>query len=285
MALLAENRYGKHRVRVVKVTRHGSVHTVYEWSVNVLIQGDYGDAFRTGSNADILPTDTMKNTVYSLARRSSATCIEDFAKELVSHFLANYTHSESVQVDIEEKLWEHLTLDDEAHATSFQQRSSERQTTSVMGARDAAMTVVSGLKGVVILKTADSAFEGYIKDTWTTLRETKDRLFGTDVTATWTYNTGDLPFAELRQGIRTELLAAFAAHQSLSVQHTLFAMAEAVLAKVPAIADVLLTMPNKHCFLVDLSPFGQDNPNEIFVPTEEPHGYIEARVTRDGGAA
>src|SRR5271170_922466 len=165
MALLADNRYGKHRVRVVKVTRQDGVHTVREWSVNVLIEGDYDDAFRTGSNADILPTDTMKNTVYSIARRSSASCIEEFAKDLIVHFLTTYAHAESVAVDIKEKLWEHLEVNGKSHPTGFQQRSVELQTTSMTGSRNAGVSVASGLSSLVILKTADSGFEGYIKDT------------------------------------------------------------------------------------------------------------------------
>jgi urate oxidase len=283
MALLAENRYGKSRVRVVKVTRNAGVHTVREWSVNVLIEGDYDSAFRTGSNADILPTDTMKNTVYSIARHSSAASVEDFAKELAGHFLTNYAHAASVTIDIREKLWEHLEINRQAHPTSFQQSASELQTTSVTGSRSAELVITSGLSNLVILKTADSAFKGYIKDPLTTLRETNDRLFGTDVTAIWSYTAANLPFAKLRAQIRDTLLAAFATHKSLSVQHTLFAMAEAVLAQVGTISSIQLTMPNKHCLLVDLSPFGQDNPNEIFVPTDEPHGYIEARVVREPG--
>jgi urate oxidase len=280
MALLAENRYGKSRVRVVKVTRDNGIHTVREWSVNVLIQGDYDDCFRTGSNSDILPTDTMKNTVYSLARDSGATCIEDFAKEMIAHFLSSYKQAESVAVDIKEKLWKHLVLGGTAHPTSFQQESGELQTTSVTGSRGSTHKVTSGLSGLVILKTSDSAFEGYIKDRLTTLRETNDRLFGTDVTASWTYEGDALPFEQMRGEVRNALLKAFANHKSLSVQHTLFAMAEAALAQVASITDITLAMPNKHCLLIDLSPFGQENPNEIFVPTEEPHGYIEARVTR-----
>jgi urate oxidase len=281
MALLAENRYGKSRVRVVKVSRKDGMHTVREWSVNVLIQGDYDDCFRTGSNSDILPTDTMKNTVYSLARDSGADCIEDFAKEMIAHFLSSYRQAQSVAVDIEEKPWNHLIFGGEAHPTSFQQESGELQTTSVMGSRSAAPTVSSGLSGLVILKTSNSAFEGYIKDRLTTLRETNDRLFGTDVTASWTYDGDALAFEQLRSEVREALLRAFANHKSLSVQHTLFAMAEAALARVARVTDITLTMPNKHCLLIDLSPFGQDNPNEIFVPTEEPHGYIEATVRRE----
>ncbi len=280
MAQLAENRYGKYRVRLVKVTRFHGVHTVAEWSVNVLISGDYDDCFRLGSNADILPTDTMKNTVYSLARESNADCIEDFAEELAGHFLANYTQAQSVTIDIKEKLWEHLEFDGIPHPTSFQQKSGELQTTSVTSSKGRAATVTSGLSGLMVLKTADSAFEGYLKDRLTTLRETSDRLFGTEVSATWTYESPDLAFNEVRNEVRSALLAAFANHRSLSVQHTLFAMAEAALARVESLKDIVLTMPNKHCLLVDLSPFGQENPNEIFVPTEEPHGYIEARVAR-----
>jgi urate oxidase len=281
MATLGGNKYGKSRVRLVKVTRHSGVHTVVEWSVNVLIEGEYENCFRTGDNSDVLPTDTMKNTVYSVARNSKATSIEDFAKELIAHFLTNYAQANSVSVKIQEKLWNHLEIDGKPHPTNFEQTTSELRTTSVAGARGEAVKIASGLQGLVILKTADSAFAGYIKDRLTTLRETNDRLFGTDVTATWTYSADTLPFAALREQIRTALLASFAAHKSLSVQHTLFAMAEAALAAAGEIRDITLTMPNKHCLLVDLSPFGQDNPNEIFVPTDEPHGYIEARVTRD----
>lgn len=281
MALLAENRYGKSRVRVVKVARGQGVHAVREWSVDVLIEGDYESCFREGDNSDVLPTDTMKNTVYSIARESNAASIEDFAKELIAHFLTSYAQSAAVSVDIKEKLWRRVEVDGHGHPTTFQQESAELRTTSVHGARGAAVSVSSGLSGLVILKTADSAFEGYIKDRLTTLRETGDRLFGTDVTASWLYASDSLDFAGARAAVRNALLKAFAEHKSLSVQHTLFAMAEAALAEVGAISEITLTMPNKHCLLVDLSPFGQDNPNEIFVPTEEPHGYIEARVTRD----
>ncbi len=280
MAVLAENRYGKSRVRLVKVTRDRAVHTVREWSVNLLIQGDYESCFRSGDNSGVLPTDTMKNTVYSCARESFSTCIEDFARELVAHFLTNYAQAQAVTIEIKEKLWEHLKTDGHPHPTSFQQRSSELQTTSITATRGGELSVTSGLSGLVILKTAGSAFEGYIKDRLTTLRESSDRLFGTDVSATWTYATGDLPFEPLRAQVRDALLAAFSRHQSLSVQHTLFAMAESALAKVSSLAGITLTMPNKHCLLVDLTPFHQDNPSEIFVPIDEPHGYIEATVTR-----
>jgi urate oxidase len=280
MAALAENRYGKSRVRVVRVKRHADRHDFCEWTVQILLQGDFESCFTDGDNSKILPTDTMKNTVYSLARKSSAACMEDFAKELVDFLLGGNPQVSEAEVSISEKAWRHLTTDGKAHPTTFVQSSGERQTTRVARAPERKFSVRSGLENLVIMKTAGSGFEGYIQDSLTTLPPTADRLFGTALTASWKYTASDLPFAPLRVKIREILLGVFAAHESKSVQHTLHAMGEAVLAGVAEVEEIELIMPNIHCLLVDLSRFGQDNPNEIFVPIDEPHGYIEARIRR-----
>jgi urate oxidase len=183
-------------------------------------------------------------------------------------------------VNVSETAWDHLKVGGAAHPTTFVQASGERQTSSVQKGRNGGFSVLSGLENLVLMKTAGSAFEGYIKDSLTTLRETDDRLFGTALRANWKYSAPNLDFGNLRTKTRGSLLSAFAEHQSKSVQHTLYDMAQRVLAVVPEVNDIELVMPNKHCLLVDLSRFGQDNPNEIFVPTDEPHGYIEARVCR-----
>ena len=280
MVKLAENRYGKSRVRLVRVKRQADRHELREWTVQILLNGDFESCFTAGDNSKILPTDTMKNTVYSLARNSSADCIEDFAKELVAFLLSRNPQVSAAEVSVSECAWEHATLGSKPHPTTFVQASCELQTTTVAESSGGLAKVVSGLENLVILKTAGSAFTGYIKDALTTLPETRDRLFGTAVSANWTYGTENSTFAQLRPKIRELLLAAFAEHQSESVQHTLYAMAQNVLDHAGEVKDIQLTMPNKHCLLVDLSRFGQDNPNEIFVPIDEPHGYIEARVTR-----
>jgi urate oxidase len=280
MVALAENRYGKSRVRVVRVKRHPDRHDFCEWTVQILLQGDFESCFTDGDNSKILPTDTMKNTVYSLARKSSAACMEDFAKELVDFLLGGNPQVSEAEVSISEKAWRHLTTDGKAHPTTFVQSSGERQTTRVARAPERKFSVRSGLENLVIMKTAGSGFEGYIQDSLTTLPPTADRLFGTALTASWKYTASDLPFAPLRVKIREILLGVFAAHESKSVQHTLHAMGEAVLAGVAEVEEIELIMPNIHCLLVDLSRFGQDNPNEIFVPIDEPHGYIEARIRR-----
>jgi urate oxidase len=280
MSLLAENRYGKSRVRVVKVKRHPNWHDVYEWTVEVLLEGDFASCFEEGVNSKILPTDTMKNTVYSLARSSTAECMEEFGKELAAFVLDRNQQVNLASVRVWEKRWDHLQTGGNAHPAAFIQQTVECQTSEVDGKRNGVMTVRAGLDNMVILKTAGSEFVGFIKDTLTTLPEATDRLFATAVRAQWKYASSAVGFSVLRSTIRTILLHTFAEHYSKSVQHTLYAMGEAVLAQVPEIEDIELVMPNKHCLLVDLSRFGQDNPNEIFVPIDEPHGTIQARMQR-----
>jgi urate oxidase len=282
MSLLAENRYGKSRVRLMKVKRRGEWHDIHDWTLEILLQGDFESCFVAGDNSKILPTDTMKNTVYALARNSSAECIEDFAKELVDFFLESNPQVSAASVAASEKRWDHLSTGARPHPTAFVQSSGERQTTTVASNRNGDPSVRSGLENLIVLKTADSAFSGFLRDPFTTLPETTDRLFGTAVRARWTYSASALPFSSLRAAVRDTLLHVFAAHASKSVQHTLYAMGEAVLANVPDVRDIELIMPNIHCLLVDLARFGQDNPNAIFVPTDEPHGTIEARLRRQG---
>jgi urate oxidase len=278
---LGENRYGKSRIRLVRVKRHRDRHDFVEWAVEILLQGDFESCFIDGDNSKILATDTMKNTVYSLARDSSAASMEDFGQELVDFLLRRNPQVSRVEVTISEKAWDHVLAAGKPHPSTFVQSSNERQTTKLACSPGAKCTVSSGLENLVIMKTSGSGFEGYIKDSLTTLPPTADRLFGTALSAEWNYTAGKLTFPALRTKIREILLTVFAGHDSKSVQHTLYAMGEAVLAGVPEVDEIEMTMPNLHCLLVDLSRFGQDNPNEIFVPTDEPHGYIQARIGRN----
>ena len=280
MARLGENRYGKSRVRVMKVVRHETHHAMKEWNVRVLLHGDFESCFTAGDNSRILPTDTMKNTVYSLARESQAATLEEFAIELVDYLLANNPQVTKAGAEVEEKSWEPLLIDGIPHPTTYKLGGGELQTTEVVGGRGEALRVTSGIDGLVILKTTKSAFTGYIKDKLTTLPESTDRIFGTRATVTWDYIVAPQNYAAARATALATLLRAFAEHDSLSVQHTLYDIGEAMLAAVPEMARVKLTMPNLHCNLVDLNRFGQDNPNQIFVPIDEPHGYIEAVIER-----
>ena len=282
---IVANSYGKSRVRLVKVTRREGHHDLSEWTVELLLEGDFDSAHRTGDNSKLLPTDTMKNTVYSVARSSSATSIEAFAAELATFLIGRNPQVTAVRVKVESMVWKRLTLDGRPHPDTFMRGSAERQVTRLRLERGRSPGIASGFEELVLLKTANSGFSGFLKDSLTTLKETGDRLLGTAVTASWTYTDAiavapATDFNTLRHTLREAMLKAFAGHDSLSVQHTLYAMGEVALQTVDAIDEIHLVMPNRHCLLVDLSRFGQDNPNEIFVPTDEPHGTIDARLRR-----
>src|SRR5580692_5330980 len=233
-AKLAANRYGKSRVRLMRVTRHEEHHDLDEWTVQVLLTGDFETAHTVGDNSKILPTDTMKNTVYFVARKSKAESIEDYAKELIDFLLSRNPQVSGAEVVIESHLWKRLMIDGQPYPTAFMHGSDERQTARVSRQQSGPFAIVSGLDGLHILKTAQSGFFGYIKDELTTLPETKDRLFGTVLKAEWPYTARaieeSIDFNKVRRHLREAMLSTFAKHNSLSVQHTLFAMGEAALA-------------------------------------------------------
>ena len=281
MAKLRENKYGKTGVRLVKVTRNGTVHSLRESTVRVLLEGDFEAAHLHGDNTNILPTDTMKNTVYSRAKDSRAESMEEFALELVEFLLGRNPQVSACEVHIEQAAWHRILVDGTAHDHSFVRGSGEVQTTTIRKTRERIETAVSGIEDLVVLKTTNSSFEGFLRDELTTLKEASDRLFGTSVTAEWVYTDRPNKHNATREQVRASLLKTFALHNSKSVQQTLYAMAEDVLRDVPALREITLTMPNIHNILVDLKIFGQDNANEIFMPISDPSGFIHARVTRD----
>jgi urate oxidase len=270
---LTANNYGKSRVRVLKVTRHADRHDIAELTVNVQFEGDFDAVHLSGDNSSVLPTDTMKNTVNALAKAWSGEQIEDFASQLVAHFLANNPQVRSVRIEIAQTEWTRMAQ----HA--FTRGSEEKRTTQVAATRTA-IEIESGVENLVVLKTAGSAFEGYKKDRYTTLKETTDRVFATAIKATWTYRNPQVEFGRCWQQARAAILQTFIERDSPSVQHTAYAMGEAVLQSVEDITAIRLSLPNKHCLLIDMKPFGLDNPNEIFVPTDEPHGLIEVSLQR-----
>ncbi|MGO8760223.1 MAG: factor-independent urate hydroxylase [Terracidiphilus sp.] len=285
MAKLGENRYGKSRVRLSRIARvkdpvHGDLHEFNEWTVYVMLQGDFDASFTAADNSKVLPTDTMKNTVYSVARGSKAATIEEFACELGDYLLDNHVQIAKVSVKVEEKAWERLTINGSPEPTTFRMGGPELQTAHAERERGGAWAVTSGVDGLTLLKTTKSAFTGYVVDRLTTLKPATDRIFGTRATVTWDYAAASPDFAATRVRIVAALLKVFAAHDSLSVQHTLFDMGKAALDAAPEIARIHLSLPNLHHLLADLSAFGQDNPNHIFVPIDEPHGAIEATVER-----
>jgi len=270
--ILASDTYGKSRVRLIKLARRDGRHEVKEITFQILFRGDFLSCYETGDNTGILPTDTIKNTVYVLARKHDIVSIEEFGQRLIEHFLKNNPQVDEVRVEMTEHLWSRIA------AAAFT-RESQKRTASVTGTRGG-VVVEAGIDDLTILKSTGSAFEGYIRDPYTTLKETKDRIFATAVRGVWRYASASIDFNAAWTGIRQTILDSFAGHDSRSVQHTLHAIGKQVLKAFPQVAEVQLTMPNKHALLVDLSPFGLDNPNEVFLPIDEPSGYIEGKLVR-----
>ena len=270
---LVWNGYGKAGVRLVKVVRAGADHELHDLTVDVQIQGDFTDAHVEGTNAAVLPTDTMKNTVYALARQSDVSPVEEFSIRLARHFAGACPAARSVVISITVNPWERAG----PHAVI---RGSAERRTAVATIDGDALTVQAGLDGLGMLRTSGSAFAGFLHDRYTTLADATDRLMATDVTARWTYARPPADWQAAWSAVRTALIATFTSHQSQSVQQTLYAMGAAALAACEELQDIRLVLPNRHHLLVDLSPFGLDNPDQIYVATAEPYGRIEAVIAR-----
>jgi urate oxidase len=282
--MLTRNNYGKCSVRLAKVTRRPDRHDFKDLTVAVRFEGDFEGAHVEGDNSKILPTDTMKNTVYALASTHALDEIEEFARALVDHFLANNPQVSRARVRIAEHLWSRIDVSGAPHPHAFVKAGGGDRTTTVEGTREG-VTVESGVSGLVVLKTTDSAFEGFVKDGFTTLPEASDRIMATAIEAAWTYGEPDVAFGLYWRSVRQVLLDVFATHQSRSVQHTLYRMGEEVLDRFAEIEEIRLSLPNKHHLPFNLTPLGLENTNAIFVPTEEPFGLIEAVVTRGGSVS
>lgn len=278
---LAGHRYGKGRVRVAKILRAGDVHTFREISVSAMLEGAFETSYTAGDNTNVVPTDTIKNTINILAKESLGEEIELFGIALGQHFLNKYQQVGSATIDIHERDWRRMEIDGKPHPHSFIAGGYARKFARVVCQRDS-QSVESGIRDLVILKSTGSGFENYPKDEFTTLPETADRILATSFTATWRYSKRPNSYRDRNDKIISAMLKVFANNYSPSAQTTLFEMGTAALNLCPEIDRIELAMPNKHYLLVDLSRFGRENKNEIFVPTEEPHGQIEAVVTRDG---
>jgi urate oxidase len=277
---LGLNAYGKNAVNLSKIIRHKDRHEFRQISVNVSLEGDFETAHTVGDNTKILPTDTQKNTVYALAKGHFISSIEAFGLILSNHFHSGNPQVSKTTIEITEYCWDRMIIDGIAHSHSFINGGSEKHTTTIIQT-DAGTGITSGIKDLLILKTTDSAFENYIRDQYTTLKEASDRIFGTLCEISWDYVSSEADFTFLYNNIRSCLLKTFSAHKSLSVQHTLYAMGEDVLKTFDEVREVTLKMPNKHHILANLEPFGMENKNEIFMATDEPYGYITGTVVRE----
>jgi urate oxidase len=283
MIELGDNHYGKEAIRLVKIVRGRDEHRVRDLTVGVELAGEFGAAHIEGDNSLVVATDTMKNTVYALAKDRLTGSIEAFGLELARHFFREPQVGRST-VRIREHGWRPVELERGTAGDAFVRSVEHTRTASVTTEADGDR-VMAGIDDLVVMKTARSAFAGFPRDQYTTLADTSDRLMATRVSATWSYPpaTDGLDFDALFNAIRATLLEVFADHDSRSVQESIWLIGRAILERQPEVVDVTVRMPNLHHWRVDLSPFGLANDNEIFVATTEPHGLIEATVVRSAG--
>ncbi|MFZ0521214.1 MAG: urate oxidase [Candidatus Acidiferrales bacterium] len=277
---LGENNYGKSRIRLLRVVRQDGRDDIRELTLAISFEGDFESAHTKGDNSKILPTDTMKNTVYVLARQYPVEAVEDFCLHLIEHFLTYNPQVSRVGIEAEENIWNRIVIGGKAHASAFQRGGEDKRTGTLSGTR-AGTIIRAGIADLIVLKTTKSAFDKFLRDPYTTLKEDRNRILSTSIHADWLYESGEIEFSQHWHGIRQAILETFAEHDSESLQHTLYAMGEVVLNNFERVREIRLSLPNKHFNLVNLSPFGMDNPAEVFLPTDEPHGLIEATLRRD----
>jgi urate oxidase len=278
MKLVHQN-YGKARVRILKVLRTGKRHSVKELDVQVMLQGNFEAVYTKGNNRPVVATDSMKNTVNVLAKQKLGLETETFGILLAEHFLKTYRHVRQVEVKLVEHCWDRIPVHGKPHIHSFAEKGAARLFAKIVATRKQTI-VESGIEDLLIMKTTASGFENFLRDEFTTLPETADRIFATKLKATWRHTRKPKSYRTANAKILNAMLAVFAKNYSVSVQATLFQMGEAALKIAPEISEISIAMPNKHCLLVNLSPFGLQNESELFVPTDEPHGQIEATITR-----
>ena len=286
--VLGANQYGKAENRVVRVYRDTERHEIKDLNVSTSLRGDFEDAHVTGDQIKVLPTDTQKNTAFAYAKEHGITSAEDYAIALGTHFLDAAPPATGAQIRVEEYVWDRIEVGGAGHVHSFVRRGTETRTAVVtVEGRGAAQRVwvVSGFSDLVVLKSTGSEFKGFLKDHYTTLQETDDRIMATSLTARWRYEgtsaDRDTDWNGAYDDIRRILLAAFATTYSRALQETLYVMGKNVLDAHPEIAEIKFSAPNKHHFLVDLAPFHLDNNGEVFIAADRPYGLIEAALSRD----
>jgi len=277
---LIQNRYGKGRVRVMRIHRNGDRHEVSQLSVKAMIEGDFARAYIHADNSTSVSTDTIKNVVNVVARENTGLCTEEFCQVLAKKYLDTYPQIASVAITAHETKWNRLSFDGKPHPHSFVLDSNGKPFVEVSAARGESPKLTSGIDGFAFMKSTQSGWANYVKDRYTTIPPTADRMCATSMVASWKWSGKPANYPATNARILDTVLEVFSTTYSMSVQDSLYRMGEAALAAVPEISEISMACPNMHFILMNLSAFGLDNNNDVFLPTDEPHGLIECTVGR-----
>lgn len=276
---LIKNRYGKGRVRIMRIHRDGDKQDVSQLSIKAMLEGDFGRAYTDADNSTSTSTDTIKNIVNVVARENTALSTEEFCQVLAKRYLDLYPQASSVSITAHETKWARLAVDGELHPHAFLLDSNGKPTVEIVATRDG-MAMSSGLDNFTFMKSTQSGWENYYTDKYSTIQPTNDRICATSMVASWTWSGKPASYPATNKKILDTLLKEFATTYSPSVQNSLYRMGEKVLAAVPEISEISMACPNIHYILMNLAAFGLDNNNDVFLPTDEPHGQIECTVGR-----
>lgn len=282
-AELGPNRYGKAGIHVATVVRKDGRHEFFDRVVDVRLEGDFETVHTLGDNASVLPTDTMRGSVFALSKEHPDEAIEAFALRYSEYLLEASPAATSVQVWVAERPWDRIEIDGKPHPHAFT-KGAYRRTARVIRDRNG-VKLFAGVDELSVLKTTGSAFAGFLKDRYTTLPEAADRILATSLVAEWRYARTDLDFVGERERIKDAIVHAFAHHdESNSMQHTLWEMGRAVLDASDAVEEVSFSLPNLHHIEADLAPYGLTSEGEVFLVTDAPSGQIEGTVRRTADA-
>ena len=277
---LIKNRYGKGRVRVMRIHREADRHEVSQLNIKAMVEGDFARAYTHADNSTSVSTDTIKNVVNVVARENTGLSPEEFCQVLAKKYFDSYPQIASVAITSHETKWSRLSFGGKPHPHSFVLDSNGKPTVEVMGARGGPLAVTSGIDGFTFMKSTQSGWENYVKDKYTTIPPTADRMCATSMVATWKWSGRPKDYPASNSKILDTVLEVFGTTYSMSVQDSLYRMGEAALSAVPEISEISMACPNMHFILMNLSAFGMDNNNDVFLPTDEPHGQIECTVGR-----
>ncbi|MGM9321802.1 factor-independent urate hydroxylase [Deinococcus aquaticus] len=282
---LGSNNYGKADVRLFKVYRDQpgqpqGRHDIKDVWVRVGMRGDFDAAHEIGDNTGLVATDTVRNTIYALARDHLTGSVEAFGKDLIRHFVSSGPRVSGAYATFTEHLWDRLPdpASTGGHDHAFVRQMPKR--TARVDGDGQTFTVESGIDELFILKTTQSGWAGFHRDTFTTLPDTTDRILATTVTARWTYLDAECDYDAVWAEVYRTLLEVFPDHYSHSMQHTLYRLGEAVLTRCPDIERIHFSFPNRHHIPYDLARFGIENGGTIFHADAEPYGVIEGWVER-----
>jgi len=278
--ILGDNQYGKAENRVVRIVRDTARHEITDLNVTTAVRGPFAPAYLVGDQTNVLPTDTQKNTAFAFAKSVGIESIEAYGLALARHFVADVEPIEGARIEVEEFAWQRAVVDGVEHDHTWTRSGAETRTAAIT-VDSTGEYVIGGFKDLVILKSTGSEFADFLVDEYTTLQPTHDRVMATSLVAKWRFATTDVDWNAVYPAVKAIMIKEFATLQSLALQQTLWHMGRAVLDAFPEIVEMRLSAPNKHHFVVDLSPFGLENSGEVFIAADRPYGLIEAQVIRD----